>query len=111
MARSQDISIRPSDIHPVLNFVGCSQYAKDPIFKGCIDDLRIYDYALDTDEIVSVMGDTDSVADMSSDYPTVTESSYYSSDGVLLPGPKKGLNIVKDHFSDGKTRNHKIIRQ
>ena len=109
VAQSQDFSIRPSDFHPMLNFIGCSQFAKDPNFKGCIDDLRIYDYALNADEVASVIDDTNPVIDMAPYSPSVVKTRYYSPDGVLLSGPRKGINIVEDQLPDGKVRIHKII--
>ncbi len=111
VAHNQAFSIRPADFHPVLNLIGCSQFANDPIFKGCIDDLRIYDHALDADEVTRVMNDTESVADMPLDYSPVVKSRYFSPDGTELQAPRKGLNIVTDHHQDGKVRSHKIIRK
>ena len=109
VARSHDISIRPNDFHPVLNFIGCSQYANDPAFKGCIDDLRIYDYALDADEVAGVINDTESVVDRPADMHSIVKSSYYSTDGTVLQQPKRGVNVVNDHFSDGQVKSYKII--
>jgi hypothetical protein len=54
-ASSTGITIRPSDIHPVLNYIGRSQFTADPYFRGAIDDLRIYNYALSADEVSATM--------------------------------------------------------
>ncbi|MBP5213366.1 MAG: LamG domain-containing protein, partial [Bacteroidales bacterium] len=48
---STDITLRPSDLKTVRNYIGRSQYSADPLFKGYIDDLRIYDFALTADEV------------------------------------------------------------
>lgn len=53
---TEDISIRPADFRPVLNYVGRSQYDADPLFKGFIDDLRIYNYPLSPEEVQIVYG-------------------------------------------------------
>ena len=51
---STDITLRPSDLKTVRNYIGRSQYSADPLFKGYIDDLRIYDFALTADEVASL---------------------------------------------------------
>lgn len=48
---SGDITIRPIDIKPCLNYIGRSQFATDPMFKGAIDDFRVYNYELPAEEI------------------------------------------------------------
>lgn len=48
---SDAITIRPSDFRPVMNYIGRSQFTADPMFKGCIDDFRIYNYALTAGQI------------------------------------------------------------
>lgn len=58
VASSADITIRPADFHPVLSYIGRSQYAADPLFKGRIDDVRIYSYALSATEVKAVKEDT-----------------------------------------------------
>ncbi len=52
---SADITIRPNDFKPVLNYIGKSQYA-DPLLKGYIDDFRVYNYALSSDEVARLAG-------------------------------------------------------
>ena len=48
---SGDITIRPVDIKPCLNYIGRSQFAGDPMFKGSIDDFCVYNYELSGEEI------------------------------------------------------------
>lgn len=55
-ASSSDITIRPSDIASVRNYIGRSQYASDPLFKGNIDDFRIYNYPLTAKEVLRLAG-------------------------------------------------------
>jgi hypothetical protein len=40
------VTINPSDFCPALNYIGDSQWSADPLFNGCIDEFRIYNYAL-----------------------------------------------------------------
>lgn len=51
---SGDITIRPVDIKPCLNYIGRSQFAGDPMFKGSIDDFCVYNYELSGEEIQKV---------------------------------------------------------
>ena len=53
-----DISTRPSDIVPLLNYIGKSQFKSDPLFKGRIDDFRVYNYALTGNEISDLYNGT-----------------------------------------------------
>ncbi len=54
VAETADITTRPSDIRPALNYIGRSQFASDPLFKGNIDDLRIYNCELSEAAIASI---------------------------------------------------------
>jgi hypothetical protein len=48
-------SLRPSDLGSTTNdWLGRSQYATDPYFKGKLDDFRIYDYALSASQIAAL---------------------------------------------------------
>ncbi|MFT3786306.1 MAG: autotransporter-associated beta strand repeat-containing protein [Tepidisphaeraceae bacterium] len=47
------ILLNPSNIAPTLNYIGKSQFSADPLFKGMVDDFRIYDYALDPGQVAS----------------------------------------------------------
>jgi len=49
------IHIRPSDIKPIFNYIGRSQFASDPFFNGYIDDLRIYNYSLSSADIKALV--------------------------------------------------------
>ena len=90
---NSDITIRPSDFRPSLNFIGKSQFVSDPIFRGYIDDVRIYNYPLTPEEIGSVMNDVvDGIAQKESEVGPV---SYYNIGGVQQENPFRGLNIVK----------------
>ncbi len=110
MAQTGALSIRPSDFHPVLNFLGCSQFASDPLLKACLDDVRIYDYALDAGEVAAVMAGTElGISPVETTQRAKIGTSYYSPDGKQLSQPQKGLNIVKDYYDDGSTQSKTSI--
>ena len=48
---NESATIDPIDFKPALNYIGESQFAADQLFDGSIDDLKIYNYALTTEEI------------------------------------------------------------
>lgn len=50
---------RPYDLGTTTaNYIGKSQYAADPYFRGNIDDFRIYNYAMSVDEVLASMAMT-----------------------------------------------------
>ena len=57
-ASSETFTLKPSDIAPSLCYIGRSQFPADPLFKGYLDDFRIYNYALSAEEVASLMSDT-----------------------------------------------------
>lgn len=63
IASSANFTIKPSDIAPVLNYVGRSQYKADPLYRGYLDDFRIYNYALSADEVKAITTDLGEVAE------------------------------------------------
>ena len=52
---SSAITIKPSDFHPVLNYIGRSQFDADPLLSGFVDDVRIYNYPLTGEELKSII--------------------------------------------------------
>lgn len=92
-ASSATISIKPGDIRPVLNFIGRSQFAADPLLSADIDDVRIYNYALTADDVKSVMagGQLTAIDAPSSD---ASPQTVYGLDGVRRQSLRRGLNIV-----------------
>lgn len=61
-AQSDEFTIKPTDINVSLSYIGRSMFSSDPLFKGRIDDFRIYNYALSADEIKAVTEDLGEVA-------------------------------------------------
>jgi hypothetical protein len=51
VATNTAITINPVDFNPQLNYISKSQFSADPFFNGMIDDLKIYNYALNTEQI------------------------------------------------------------
>lgn len=53
-AINRGVTLNPEDFNPRVNYIGCSQWAADPLFNGKIDDFRIYNYALTAAQLVVV---------------------------------------------------------
>ena len=100
-ASTTGITIRPSDINPVLNYLGRSQFYSDPYISAFYDDLRIYNYAVTADEAKEMMeGKLPSAIDQLQAEPNPTE--IYGLDGIRRSSLRSGLNIV-----NGKKVTHK----
>ena len=54
---SANVSIKPSDFKPTLNYIGKSQFS-DPLLSGMLDEFRIYDHVLSADEILQLANNT-----------------------------------------------------
>lgn len=51
LAAAEAPAALPSDIKPLLNYIGRSQATTDPYFYGFLDEFRIYNYTLSAEEI------------------------------------------------------------
>ena len=55
---SGNIGIRPSQLGVTTqNWIGRSQFASDPYLDGRVDDFRVYNFALNDQEIAAVMNE------------------------------------------------------
>lgn len=60
-ASTTGITLRPSDIEPIMSYLGRSQSISDPAFKGLMSDVRLYNYALSADEVKNISSEIVSV--------------------------------------------------
>lgn len=89
---SNSITIKPSDIHAVLNYVGRSQFYTDPYMPMFIRDMRIYNYAVDVEEVKSMMNDkSNSINDVKD---VKQPLNIYGIDGTRRPQMRRGINII-----------------
>ncbi|MDX8337549.1 RICIN domain-containing protein [Draconibacterium sp. IB214405] len=56
LAESAEITIRPSDINPLVNYIGLNPSTKK-LFDGIIDDVRVYNYQLTGTEVTELYND------------------------------------------------------
>jgi hypothetical protein len=93
-ASSTGVTIRPSDIRPVLNYLGRSQFYSDALFTGYLDDVRIYNYALSASDVVSVMNGEMPVGIESTTVDGSMPEPVFDLTGRRLPHPVPGINII-----------------
>lgn len=111
VARSTEMTIRPSDIKPVMNYIGRSQFKKDPMIKAYMDDLRIYNYALDQTEIKEIVEIANDIKSVTDGVAEAISTEYYSVDGSRLTSPQRGVNIVRTRYANGKVSVKKVLNQ
>lgn len=101
-AESSDVSIRPSDFRPVMCYVGRSQFSADPLFNGYVDDVRIYNYPLQNEEIKALVDEATAIHALPevSDGESMTESGGYV--GHNLSGQKVGSDYKGIVIINGK---------
>ena len=100
VGESDAMHIRPSDIRPVMCYIGRSQFKADPMLKGYIDDFRIYNYSLSADDVAGIV---DEVTDVENVYDRggSTVRDLNVSDGIhnlagqLVGADYKGIVIEK----------------
>lgn len=96
-ASTTSITIRPSDIHPMMNYLGRSQFIADPLISAYFDDVRVYNYAVTADEVKEMMEGKLPSAIQQFEADGQQPKDIYGLDGVKRSAVRKGLNIV-----DGK---------
>ena len=86
---TQTITWNPSDVAPLANYLGDSQYTADPLFNGAIDDFRIYTSGLTAAEVSALASPSAAVA--------VPDSSYAAwAAGYTFPSGQSGAAADPD---------------
>lgn len=93
VASTTGITIKPSDIRPVLNYLGRSQYMAAPNISANYDDVRIFNYALSADEVKAVKDGTYTNIQSVENSDAVSKP-IYTIDGKRIDRPQQGINII-----------------
>ena len=93
VASTTGITIKPSDIRPVLNYLGRSQYTADPNISANYDDVRIFNYALSADEVKAVKDGTYTNIQSVENSDAVSKP-IYTIEGKRIDRPQQGINII-----------------
>lgn len=107
-ASTSEITIKPSDLTASLCYLGRSQFSKDPMYKGYIDDFRIYNHILPADDIKNMYDEATAIDDISKE-SEILSTEYFTPGGMKLSEPQKGINIIRMRRTDGTTLTKKII--
>lgn len=111
VARSTDMKIRPSDIRPAINYIGCSQFSADPLLNGYVDDFRIYNYPLTPEEVLAVTEDlASSIQPPLADDASLSVVGIYTISGQRVDELQPGINLVKYRNAQGKTSVRKVVK-
>ena len=97
VASSTAITLTPADIHPALNYIGRGQASTAPMLKGYVDDVRIYNHALNAEEVRQVMDDaTNGIRQVTAEEAS-TDNGYYTISGMRTQHPHhRGLYIQRE---------------
>lgn len=88
------LTIPPTSIRPCLNYIGRCQESTGPMLKAYIDDVMIFNYALDSDGVKAAMANaTDGITLPSYGNQSETPDTYYSIDGKKTSHPTKGIYV------------------
>ncbi|MCD8303370.1 MAG: RICIN domain-containing protein [Prevotellaceae bacterium] len=89
---NDNLSTKPSDIRPLLNYIGRSQFPSDPLLKGYVDDFRVYNYALSAEEVAELTTgiDTPEAAERQAD------AREYDLSGRRVTKGERGVIITGD---------------
>lgn len=95
-AADSSFTIKPSDIDPSLCYIGRSMFDSDPLFKGALDDFRIYNHALNAEQIKAVMEDLGEVSQyIDTEVPGGDEADVVTIDDIT--------SLIDAYLQDGTT--------
>ena len=106
VAESNDITISPIDFKPILNYIGRSQFS-NPLFNGFIDDFRLYNYALTSNEVNGIFEVLSGVNHIESCTSTLTLSPI-PANNVLKVNYSKETNSIPSIISILDLNGNKI---
>lgn len=102
-----------SNIKDELNYIGKSHYDGDAYLSAVIDDFRVYDTALDRDEICDVVERGIINSEIMLDSYTIEDGQIITGDKIVLPdfqGGQKGGLLPSDSIISWTSNNNDIIR-
>jgi hypothetical protein len=95
---STDVTIRPIDFKPILNYIGRAQTTV-PFLNGLVDDFRIYNYELSPEEIAKL------VSDINTDVPYVKVG-----ETKLTVYPVPANDILNFNYDTQINRSKEVLR-
>ena len=104
-------SATPAEIAPVLNYIGRTADGVEERLLTMIQDLRVYNYALNASEVKDAMnGQTQGVSNVSLGESPVIAVEYYTIAGQQVAEPTEGgVYIVRKVRADGTSKIEKEV--
>lgn len=106
---SGSIGIQPSELNATLNYIGRPQDASKPYFTGAIDDFRVYNAWITSDNVAAAMNGSTGIGDVSVSDPLVVATEYYNLQGMLVNEPANGVFIKREIHADGTSTTTKVV--
>ena len=96
VAGSTTTAISLADLHPVVNYIGRSQSGSDPLLKARIADVRIYNVALESEDISAVMqgGNPTALPTLQPDAWDATQPAAFTLDGRQPTKHHRGIIVT-----------------
>lgn len=91
VATKDNFTVRPSDFAPVCNYIARSQFDADPLLKCYLDDFRIYNYAMNDEEVADLFTEITPVETITAS-PS-EDGSLYDIQGRRVSHPANGVYI------------------
>ncbi len=107
-AETADMTLRPSDISPVMNYIGQSQDGAAPMLKSYIDDVRIYNYELSAEAVSSIAGQV--VADVNLDGVVDTQDALRVYEHMQTESRDACKGTPTDVNEDGAVDTQDVLR-
>lgn len=101
-----NVSIKLSDFCPVVNYLGRSQFGSDPVLRGSMQDVRIYNYVLADADIAAIYNGQNTGVTVPSAQSAAKVKARHDVSGRRVGAAAKGLLL--ETTTDGKTR--KVMR-
>lgn len=94
------LGLTPNQLNPVLNYIGRNQ-EYDSTLDAHIHDFRIYNYALNQNEIEDIMQQSASIDHVATQSSPVVSTEYFNATGSQVMNPDEGIYIVRHKHADG----------
>ncbi|MEL0455914.1 RICIN domain-containing protein [Flavobacteriaceae bacterium SZ-1-7] len=114
VAEDINMKVGPGEFKPMMNYIGRSQWATDPLLNARVEDFHIYNYPLSPSEISSLFNDgTLSVEDAGaleslSLYPVPAKDELHLDLGAAVANGRLSVSIYDIH---GRTLSTKQINE
>jgi autotransporter-associated beta strand protein len=108
VASSTSFSILPSAFSPIKNYLGKSQFAADPLFKGALDEVEIADYAMSAAQISTLYSSALYPAYTSSVWTNNASGNWGTSNNWNMGSIANGVSRVADFSTLNITANQTV---